>query len=87
MGKEMGKEIAQVLDQSLISSNEFDSNGEIANVVDGLFAIARALNKIANGGGGSLGHEICMGIRKGLFGSEAPASMSIFDWPRHEPDA
>jgi hypothetical protein len=32
----------------LISENESDSNLEPANVVDGLFAIARALNRIAD---------------------------------------
>lgn len=30
-----------------ISPNESDSNGEAANVVDGLFAIARSLRKLA----------------------------------------
>lgn len=32
---------------ALVTPNETDSNGEAANVVDGLFAIARALNNIA----------------------------------------
>jgi hypothetical protein len=31
----------------LISSNESDRNLEAANVVDGLFAIARGLNRLA----------------------------------------
>ena len=31
----------------LISPNEADSNGEPANVVDGLFAIARAIDGLA----------------------------------------
>ena len=31
----------------LISPNETDSNGEPANVVDGLFAIARAIDHLA----------------------------------------
>lgn len=29
------------------SPNEFDRNGEVANVVDGLFAIARAIEHLA----------------------------------------
>ena len=33
---------------TLTSPNEMDSNLETANVVDGLFAIARALQKIAH---------------------------------------
>ena len=32
----------------LISPNEGDRNGEAANVVDGLFAIARALDHLAS---------------------------------------
>lgn len=39
--------IAQVLLQTLISPNESDSNLEAANVVDGLFAIARSLGRVA----------------------------------------
>lgn len=39
--------IARAIGATLISPNEFDSNCEPANVVDGLFAIARALNGIA----------------------------------------
>ena len=39
--------IAQVA-MGLTSPNEVDSNGEPANVVDGLFAIARALNRVAD---------------------------------------
>jgi hypothetical protein len=35
------------LRECFISPNESDRNLEPANVVDGLFAIARALNKIA----------------------------------------
>jgi hypothetical protein len=31
----------------LVSPNELDSNGEPANVVDGLYAIARAINRLA----------------------------------------
>jgi len=32
----------------LVSPNEADSNGEPANVVDGLFAIARAIDRLAD---------------------------------------
>lgn len=40
-------EVAQALYNTLISPNESDSNFESANVVDGLFAIARGLHHIA----------------------------------------
>lgn len=39
--------LEKVLGGCLISTNEADQNGEVANVVDGLFAIARALQAIA----------------------------------------
>jgi len=39
--------IAYVIGDSLVSANESDRNGESANVVDGLFAIARALEDVA----------------------------------------
>ena len=39
--------IAEVLDEALVSHNELDSNMEAANVVDGLFAIARAITRLA----------------------------------------
>lgn len=42
------KTIADVLEYVLVSPNETDSNLEPANVVDGLFAIARALGRVAN---------------------------------------
>lgn len=38
---------AKALGASFISPNEADSNGESANVVDGLFAIARAIDRLA----------------------------------------
>ena len=40
-------DVAQALRETLISPNECDSNLEPANVVDGLFAIARALVAVA----------------------------------------
>jgi hypothetical protein len=39
--------IASALHETLISPNELDSNLEAANVVDGLFAIARAIHHLA----------------------------------------
>lgn len=41
-------QIATALLNTLTSPNESDSNFEEANVVDGLFAIARALHSIEN---------------------------------------
>ena len=38
---------AQALRDTLISPNEADQNFEPANVVDGLFAIARAIDRLA----------------------------------------
>jgi len=35
------------IEAALISPNETDSNGEAANVVDGLFSISRALHHVA----------------------------------------
>lgn len=40
-------DIGSVLAEGLNSPNECDRNGEVANVVDGLFAIARAINRLA----------------------------------------
>jgi hypothetical protein len=42
-----GNEIAEALSNTLISPNEADSNFEPANVVDGLYAIARGLHHVA----------------------------------------
>ena len=39
--------VAEALRETLISPNECDSNLEPANVVDGLFAIARGLVAVA----------------------------------------
>jgi hypothetical protein len=39
--------IAMALVATLISPNEGDRNGESANVVDGLFAIARAIDGLS----------------------------------------
>ena len=46
-GNDMSKDVAAALRHALVSPNECDSNLEAANVVDGLFAIARALHRIA----------------------------------------
>lgn len=47
MSESSDAKIAAAIRDVLVSPNEADSNFEHANVVDGLFAIARALNKIA----------------------------------------
>jgi len=39
--------VAKAIRETLISPNESDRNFEAANVVDGLFAIARALMAVA----------------------------------------
>lgn len=39
--------LAERLLAGLMTPNELDRNGEPANLVDGLFAIARALDRIA----------------------------------------
>jgi len=41
-------DVAAALQSTLISPNESDSNLEPANVVDGLFAIARAIDHLAD---------------------------------------
>lgn len=43
----MGDTVAKALYDTLRSPNEHDQNGEIANVTDGLFAIAAAINSLA----------------------------------------
>lgn len=43
----MTGQLTEAIRATLISPNETDSNLEPANVVDGLYAIARALNRIA----------------------------------------
>ena len=44
----MTDNIAAALNEVFISANESDSNLEPANVVDGLFAIARGLHHVAH---------------------------------------
>jgi len=44
----MSKELAKALTEALFSPNEMDRNLECANVVDAMFAIARALDRIAD---------------------------------------
>jgi hypothetical protein len=46
--KEPGIEVATAVVRCFISPNERDSNHEAANIVDGLFAIARALDRVAD---------------------------------------
>ena len=43
----LADEITDAMDRLLISENEHDSAGEPANIVDGLFAIARAIEAVA----------------------------------------
>ena len=43
----MSKDIADAIFAAFESPNEHDSNGEQANVVDGLFAIERAIIRLA----------------------------------------
>jgi hypothetical protein len=45
---ETGEKIAEAIKATLISPNEADRNLEAANVVDGLFAIARGLHHVAD---------------------------------------
>lgn len=44
----MTNEVADAIVHTLQSPNEMDRNLEAANVVDGLFAIARAINRLAS---------------------------------------
>ncbi|MCX7428834.1 MAG: hypothetical protein NTW96_24810 [Planctomycetia bacterium] len=48
MNKPTNDRLANVLWETLRSPNEADQNGEPANVVDGLFAIARAIRSLAS---------------------------------------
>jgi len=59
--------IGDKIKECLISPNESDSNLEPANVVDGLFAIARAIAKLANVMS-TMDHQICMGIKESKKG-------------------
>ena len=43
----MSEPIASAIRACLISPNEHDANLEPANIVDGLFAIARAISRLA----------------------------------------
>jgi hypothetical protein len=43
-----GRSVALAFTHALITSAEADANGEPANVADGLYAVARALNRIAD---------------------------------------
>jgi len=48
MYAETFEDLKEVLMTTLSTPNEMDSNGEPANVVDGLFAIARAIERLAD---------------------------------------
>jgi len=55
---------AAAIRDALVSPNEADSNGEPANVVDGLYRVARSLSSISHGDSrGPTGLEaLCMAI-------------------------
>ncbi len=44
---EVVEDLEATLANSFVSPNESDSNGEIANVVDGLYVLARAIHHLA----------------------------------------
>jgi hypothetical protein len=48
MNMQKSNGVAEAIKVTLISPNESDSNLEAANVVDGLFAIARAIQRLAD---------------------------------------
>jgi hypothetical protein len=45
--EEVMEGVRTALREGLVSANETDSNGEFANVTDGLFAIARAIRALS----------------------------------------
>ena len=47
MPEQRRDQIARAIEYTLMSPNEVDQNLESANVVDGLFAIARAIRRLA----------------------------------------
>jgi hypothetical protein len=48
MNEQQSKDLATALAEVFVSPNESDANYEPANVVDGLFAIARAIHRLAD---------------------------------------
>ncbi|NLS96315.1 MAG: hypothetical protein GXX96_29610 [Planctomycetaceae bacterium] len=71
---------------SLYSSYDGEpAPGELVNVVGGLLAIARGLERIADAMHiDNVSHSICMGIRKGLFGADAESYRSILELKRDD---
>ena len=64
------------------SPNQINANA-IEEIANGLFAIARGLQAIANNTStDNLAHNICMGIRKGIFGADADNNSTILDLMR-----
>ena len=64
----------------VIVKNMNDKNIEL--IADAINRLAESIEKLGEATGEkawreSLGHEICMGIRMGLFGAEAPAMESV----------
>lgn len=88
----MSSEFSEVIEEIVTEAVEHCTNplysfsdgepepGQLVNVVDGLFAIARGLDRIADAMNiDNVSHSICMGIRKGLFGCNADDSASILE--------
>lgn len=46
--KELHRILSEVFGSCFVSPNETDQNLEAANVVDGLFAVARSIEKLAD---------------------------------------
>ena len=59
---------AEAIRATLISPNESDRNLEAANVVDGLFAIARALERVADAIESGHGTDLVPTVRRGQGG-------------------
>ncbi|MGC2272699.1 MAG: hypothetical protein WA555_13415 [Candidatus Sulfotelmatobacter sp.] len=47
LGQRRLEQIAQAIDRNFSSPNCSDSNGEVANVVDGLYRVAEAIDNLA----------------------------------------
>jgi len=63
---------AEAIRATLISPNESDRNLEAANVVDGLFAIARALERVADAIESGHGTDLVPTVRRGQGGRTNP---------------
>lgn len=74
-------QLGNSLSASFVTEAEVDNDDHRpANVADGLFAVARALGKIADAlNMDRTEHAICMGVRHGLFGAAADAGSTILE--------